>query len=268
MRRFLPLAFSALAACSSESSGTGVPTTTDTGVTINDTSTPTDTAMTTDTGTTIEDSTTPTDTGVVDSATADTTVADSTPPTDTAMTADSGPGDIGKARIHEVYIDRNLEGDKVEYVEIAAPAGTPLQALWLRAIDSKGTPIFNLPVGATGDKVGAKGLWVVGTIGITAVDKVYSLSEWGFPNDGGSIQLTRSDGIVVALVDVVGYGGAPATTATEPKKTIEGTAATLPASGSTKKTIGRKSVPGDTDDNLSDFCVMTATPGAANGSCL
>lgn len=204
------------------------------------------------------------DTGAIDSvvmeSAVDTAVVD-------APSVDSGPPDIAKARIHEVYVDRALEGDKVEYVEISAPAATPLENLWLRVLDKAGAPVLELRVADAGAKMNASGLWVVGTIGITKVDKSYSLSAWGLPNDGGSIQLLRKD-LASTLVDVVGYGAAAATGTADPKKTVEGTAAALPASDSTKKTIGRKSVPGDTDNNGTDFCVMAATPGAANGPCL
>jgi hypothetical protein len=203
-----------------------------------------------------------------DSTTADTSSADSAVD---AATKDAGAPDAASAsgaRIHEVYVDRNLEGDKVEFVEIAAPPGTPLENLWLRVLDKTGAPVFNLRVADAGKAMTAKGYWVVGT-SFSASDKPYALSEWGLPNDGGSIQLNRLDGAVTTLVDVVGYGAVPTTTSVSaPTRLVEGTGATLPASGSTGKTIGRTSMPGDTDDNAKDFCVMTATPGAANVACL
>ncbi len=209
----------------------------------------------------VDSGTPPADTMVADTTAADTTAADTfTPP------ADTGPGDVAKARIHEIYVDRALEGDKVEFVEISAPPNTPLDNLWLRHIDDKGVPVFELRVADAGAKMKASGLWVVGTSFVT-VDKAHPLSAWGLTGAGGSVQLLRKD-IAMSLVDVVGYGGAPASTATAPTKTIEGSAASIAASGSTGKTIGRKSVPGDTDNNSADFCVMNATPGAANGACL
>lgn len=219
------------------------------------------------------DTSSPADSGAADSGAADSTTSDATSgdtatsDTATSETSSSDGGSASAARIHEVYVDRNLEGDKVEFVEIAAPAGTPLDALWLRVFDKTGALVFNLRVADTGVTMKSSGYWVVGT-SWTAPDKTYSLTEWGLPNDGGSIQLNRLDGATNTLIDVVGYGTTPtSTSASDPKKLVEGTAATLPASGSTNKTIGRKSVPGDTDDNATDFCVMTATPGAANGSC-
>jgi hypothetical protein len=231
-----------------------------------------------DSSTTPTDSGTPVDSSVeeggleldsaIDSGVDSATPPDTTPPGDTFVPPmDTGPGDVGKARIHEVYVDRNLEGDKVEFVEIAAPVGTPLENLWLRHIDDKGAAIFELRVADAGMKMKASGFWVVGTSFVTAVDKTHPLTAWGLTNAGGSIQLLRKD-IAMTVVDVVGYGTAPATAAMDPKKTIEGTAAALPASGSTGKTIGRKAVPGDTDNNSTDFCTMAATPGAANGACL
>lgn len=127
--------------------------------------------------------------------------------------------------------------------------------------------MFELRVADAGGKMSASGYWVVGTATVSKVDKTYSLSQWGLTNAGGSVQLLRRD-IAAPPLDVVGYGMAPAAATLDPKKTIEGSAAALPASGSTGKTIGRKSVPGDTDNNSADFCVMNATPGAANGACL
>jgi len=192
-----------------------------------------------------------------------------TPPdTSVADTPADAPLSPSNARINEVYIDRDFEGDLVEWVEIAAPPNTPLDALWIRVIDKGGAPVFNLPVADGGAKMKPSGLWVVGSNAVAKADKGYDpIKIWGLPNDGGSIQLTRNDGVAIQLVDVVGYGTAPASTATEPKKTIETAPAALPPARVTKTTIGRKSVPGDTDDNSKDFCVMAATPGVANGSC-
>ncbi|MBI2392834.1 MAG: hypothetical protein HYV09_24830 [Deltaproteobacteria bacterium] len=195
-------------------------------------------------------------------------VADDAASADTADVADAGSLSPSRARINEVYVDRYFEGDVVEWVEITAPPATPIDALWIRVIDKAGAPVLNLRVADAGTKMKTSGLWVVGSEAVAKVDKAYDpKTTWGLPNEGGSIQLTRNDGVVIELVDVVGYGTAPASTATEPKKTIETAAAALPTSGSTGKTIGRKSVPGDTDDNSKDFCVMSATPGAPNGAC-
>lgn len=197
-----------------------------------------------------------------------------TPPADTSSggdtftpPVDAGPGDIAKARVHEIYINRAVEGDKVEFVEIAAPPNTPLENLWLRHIDDKGAVVFDLPIADAGQKMHASGFWVVGTSFLLKVDKTHPLASWGLTGAGGSVQLLRKD-IADSVVDVVGYGGAPAAATIDPKKTIEGTAASIAAGGSTGKTIGRKSIPGDTDNNSADFCVMNATPGAANGACL
>lgn len=221
------------------------------------------------------DTTSPVDSGAADSGAADSTTTDATSSdtsasdTATSDTASTDGGSPGAARIHEVFVDVGIAGDNTEWIEIAAPAGTAIDALWLRVLDKTGAVKFNKPVANAGAKMKSSGFWVVGGALATSTDKFYTLTDgWGLPSEGGSIQLTRNDGVAIELVDVVGYGTAPtSTTASEPKKLVEGTAAALPASGSTNKTIGRKSVPGDSDDNASDFCVMTATPGAANGSC-
>jgi len=270
MRRLLLALFasSALAACGSDDAAS---TASDTGADVDYGDGPITTRPDDGVDTAITDSGTDsgTDTGGADGAGSDSAVTDSAT-TDSAST-DTGSSDTGAAsaaHIHEVYVDRNLEGDKVEFVEIAAPSGAPIDGLWLRVFDKTGAPVFNLRVADAGVKMKSSGYWVVGTSWVSP-DKTYSLSEWGLPNDGGSIQLNRLDGATNVLVDVVGFGTAPtSTTASDPKTLVEGTAAALPGSGSTNKTIGRKSVPGDTGNNATDFCVMTATPGAANGACL
>ncbi|MBI2390715.1 MAG: hypothetical protein HYV09_14090 [Deltaproteobacteria bacterium] len=208
------------------------------------------------------------DTASLDTAAGDTASADTA--SGDAPVAETGTdgGSPSAARIHEAYVDRAIEGDGVEYVEIRAPAGTPIGGLWLRVLDKTGTPYFNLRVADAGTNMKSSGYWVVGWEFADKSDKGYKLSEWGLPADGGSIQLVRYDGATPVLIDVVGYGTAPSATSTEPKKTLEGTAAALPSGGSTGKSIGRKSVPGDSDDNATDFCVMSSTPGAANGACL
>ncbi|MGZ3474566.1 MAG: hypothetical protein ACXWUG_09840 [Polyangiales bacterium] len=184
--------------------------------------------------------------------------------------ASDAPATPSSARIHEVYSDRNLEGDAKEFVEISGPEGIALDALHLRVIKPDGSVAFDLAVADAGAKMPASGFWVVGG-SAASTNKSYSISapdNWGLPNDSGAIQLTRNDGAIVELVDVVAYGTAPATPTGEPKAVVEGVPAALPAAGSTGKTFGRKSVPGDTNDNGTDFCVMNATPKAANGACL
>ena len=129
-----------------------------------------------------------------------------------------------------------------------------------REPSDKNTQSLTRPVSAT----------MVGQLSasITNVNKVYSLSQFGMQNSGGSVQLTDDAVSATTIVDVVGYGTVAAMATTDPKQTTEGTSATIPASGSTGKTIGRKAVPGDSNNNSTDFCVMNQTPGAANGSCL
>jgi hypothetical protein len=184
--------------------------------------------------------------------------------------ASDAPATPSSARIHEIYSDRNLGGDAKEFVEIAGPAGIALDVLHLRAVKPDGSIAFDLAVGAAGAKMPASGFWVVGGAA-ASTDKSYSIAtpdNWGLPNDSGAVQLVRTDGESPELVDVVAYGTAPATPVTEPKKVVENVPATLPTSGSSDKSIGRKSVPGDTNDNGADFCVQASTPKAANGACL
>jgi hypothetical protein len=183
---------------------------------------------------------------------------------------DAGPTGLAAARINEVLVDRNLAGDATEFVEISGPEGIALDKLHLRAVKPDGSIAFDLAVGDAGAKMPASGLWTVGGAGALP-NKSYSIAgpdNWGLSNDSGAIQLTRVDGVAVELLDVVAYGVAPMTPTTEPKKVVEDVPAALPTSGSTNKSIGRKSVPGNTDHNGGDFCVQTATPKAANGACL
>jgi hypothetical protein len=180
---------------------------------------------------------------------------------------DAGPMGLAAARINEIFVDRNLAGDNTEYVEISGPEGIALDKLRLRAVKPDGSIAFDVAVADAGATMPASGRWVVGGT-LATTDKSYSIATWGIPNDSGAIQLERTDGIAVELLDVVAYGVAPMTPTTEPKTVVEDVPAALPPSGSTNKSIGRKSVPGDTDHNGADFCVQTASPKAANGACL
>lgn len=237
----------------------------DTGTT--DTASPADTSISVDSGDPMFDTGAPADT---------TTPADTNMPADTSTPADTMVSDVplgdggppGSVRIHEVYIDRNLEGDVVEFIEVSGAPGTSIGTLWIRALKADGSAYWKLRVADSGAKIGASGFWVIGTAGITNVNKVYTLAQFGLDNGGGSIQLTDDAVSATTAIDTLGYGTVVAMAATDPKPTTEGTAAALPASGSTGKTIGRKTVPGDSNNNSADFCVMNATPGAANGSCL
>jgi len=196
--------------------------------------------------------------------------ADTMTPVDTMMPdvplGDGGPPN--SVRIHELKIDRAIEGDRVEFIELSGAPGTNIGTLWIRALKADGTNYWKLRVADTGTKMPASGLWVIGTATISRVNKIYSLTEFGLENDGGSVQLTDDAVSSTTLVDVVGYGGVVAMASTDPKQTYEGTSAMIPASGSTGKSIGRKSVPGDSNNNRNDLCVQNETPGLANGACL
>jgi len=192
------------------------------------------------------------------------------PPADTMM-PDAPLGDGGppnSVRIHEVKVARAGEGDSVEFLELSGAPGTNIGTLWIRALRANGTNYWKLKVADTGTKMPASGLWVIGTLGIARVNKVYPLDDFGFENDGGSIQLTDDAVSATTIVDVVGYGSIVAMASTDPKQTYEVAPAPLPMSGSTGKSFGRKSVPGDTNNNSTDFCPQNETPGLPNGSCL
>lgn len=223
------------------------------------------------------------DTGTVEETAVDSTASEASSETSTDgstsdgatdgatdSATDAGPMGLAAARINEVLVDRALAGDATEFVEISGPEGIALDKLHLRAVKPDGSIAFDLAVGDAGAKMPASGFWTVG--GAAALpNKSYSIAgpdNWGLSSDSGAIQLTRIDGAVVELIDVVAYGVAPMTPTSEPKKVVEDVPAALPPSGSTNKTIGRKSIPGNTDHNGADFCVQTASPKAANGACL
>lgn len=179
--------------------------------------------------------------------------------TDTAADVGVGPSAI---RIGEVRVDVAVEGSKVEFVELRGPAGTPVNGLTLRVVSASGA-VKSFSVGGAGDKTKASGLWVVGLASLPEADKGFLLSDgWDLP-DSGALQLL---GPGDTLLDVVAWTAVPTAPSSAPTKVVEGTAAVkLPAGGTTGKSIGRTGA--DTDDNAKDFCIMSQSPGAANGAC-
>lgn len=179
----------------------------------------------------------------------------------TDAASDAAPGPSG-VRIGEVRVDVAVEGSKVEFVELRGAPSTPVGTLTLRVISASGA-VKSFAVGGAGDKTKASGLWVVGLASLPEADKGFLLSDgWDLP-DSGALQLV---GPGDALLDVVAWTAIPTAPTTAPTKVVEGTkAVTLPAGGTTGKSIGRTGA--DTDDNAKDFCVMAQTPGAANGAC-
>ncbi|MBK7395788.1 MAG: hypothetical protein IPJ34_05650 [Myxococcales bacterium] len=185
---------------------------------------------------------------------------------DSASDAATDVADVGTGpsaiRIGEVRVDVAVEGSKVEFVELRGPAGTPVNGLTLRVISASGA-VKSFSVGNAGDKTKASGLWVVGLASLLEADKGFLLSDgWDLP-DSGALQLV---GPGDALLDVVAWTAIPTAPSSAPTKVVEGTAAVkLPTGGTTGKSIGRTGA--DTDDNAKDFCILSQTPGAANGPC-
>lgn len=173
-------------------------------------------------------------------------------------------------RISEVYVDRGSGGSQSEYVELRAPEGTPVDDLFLRLVDSNGTPTPQaFDVGVSGAKIGATGTWVIGGALVSGrVDRIVTNPQgWGIDTKG-AVQLLR--GANREVLDVVGWttdpdGGVVPQPVLPPKSTGEGKPYVLPAVGTSS--FGRRPNDPDTDDNRADFCTMAQTPGAANGAC-
>jgi hypothetical protein len=200
--------------------------------------------------------------------------------TDAPDAADAEGGGVSNdapaplARIEEVYADRFLDGDKSEYVEIGAAAGTPLDALRLRLVDANGAVSYDVAVGDAGATMPSSGLWVVGASCWTTsgfcpahVDQTYSITTWGLSGDLGAVQLVKVDGAgAYELLDVVAWGGAPPAPATPPTKVVDGSPA--PKSDARGHAIGRRPGVATSHDDAIDFCLMSSSAGAPNGACL
>lgn len=184
--------------------------------------------------------------------------------------ADVDPGDaaVGSLAINEVFVGDGGTGDPNRYVELRAPSGTPLAGLKLRLIKSDGSVAYTVDVSSGGATMPGKGLWVVGGGLVSGVDEAYTAAAWGLSSSGGAVQLVRVVDGGFELVDVMGYGPAPASApATDPKATVEGSTA-VPIPNLTGRSMGRRPAAADTNDNAADFCTQAVSPGAANGACL
>ncbi|MEB2323841.1 MAG: hypothetical protein OZ921_15115, partial [Sorangiineae bacterium] len=175
--------------------------------------------------------------------------------------------------INELYVDRALQGDSVEWVEIAGPFQTALGGLRLRhyRFDDPGvTLVFDLPLGDAGDQIPSSGLWTVGGLMSEAMNRTYAIGapdHFGLDGTGGMLQLYRaSDGV---LLDAVGYGTARSVDApSAPTTTMFGSAAPLPAGGEKNQSLARR--PGaSAHDNAADYCLQAPSANAPNGdACL
>ena len=183
--------------------------------------------------------------------------------------SDAGPDapSVNDVRINEVLFTM---GSNNEYVELRGAPGTPLDTLVLRFVQNTST-IGPFTVGSPGAVMPADGLWVVGGALVSNVDQIHLITGpngWDVPNGKGAVQLYVVG--ATTTIDVLGYwdvadastGNAPP--ATDPKTTWEGKPATSPATNG--PSLGRKTGAPDTNANNVDFCVMTATPGTANGT--
>lgn len=220
------------------------------------------------------------DSAIVDSG-LDSSSVDSSKPdgsTDSALdTASDSPTDASPPsliHISEVYVDLALQGDRYEWIEIAAPPGTALDDFMIRHYQWSSASLptvlkFDLPIASAGTVMSSKGLWVVGGQLASYTDRSYSIAKpdnWGIDGTAGFIQLYRIAG--QELVDTIGYGKAQAATApVAPFALMFGSPAALGLSGSTNQSTGRKTGPSVGNNSL-DFCPQSPTPGTANGPCL
>ncbi len=192
--------------------------------------------------------------------------------TDTASAADTATDAAapGGPKVHEVFCnDFATTGARAAYIEISAPPGTPLAALHIRTIKSTGAVAGDWPITTVaGTVMPASGLWVVGgqLVGVT-IDQEYDIfgaDSWDVPCTG-AVQLNDHSAVAVRNLDVVGYGSV-ANPTTAPTAISEG--GVLAPTSTSGKSIGRKSVPGDTNNNANDFCNMNKSPRQANDACL
>ena len=146
-----------------------------------------------------------------------------------------------------------------EFVEIVNPTDSAIDAGGYRVAyrSSSGTSdtvLATLPLGTT---IAAHGFYLLGGAGYSgshAADQSFSA---GLASTGGGVGIRDTDG---ALVDSVAYG-------TATNAFVEGTvAAAPPTAAAPGKSAGRQPDGHDTDNNSTDFTVLTApTPGTTNG---
>mgnify|MGYP001156628004 CR=1 FL=1 len=226
------------------------------------------------------DSPTTSDSSVVDSATSDGSADSSSPdasPVDSSApetAVDSAVDASPPSSIHisEIFVALAMQGNMEEWVEISAPPETKLDGLMLRHYrwESASKPtvaVFDLPIADSGEKMPAKGLWVVGGAMANNTDKFYLASDnFGLADSAGSLQLYRNS--TKELLDAVGYGLAqPAQAPEAPYTTMFLSPAPLGAEGTTDRSTGRRSVSAPANNAL-DFCLQIPTPGSSNASCL
>ncbi len=186
--------------------------------------------------------------------------------------------------INELYVDQLIEGDSIEYVELRAAPGTPVDDLKLRIVFADGMVKYEISVGLPGQKVGPTGLWVVSgnrldklNVSQTRSDRQFGVADpWGL-DVPGAVQVVRG----TTLLDVVGYndapdGGALPQLAQAPKATVEGSPAVAPDNAGVGRfapriAFGRRAPGGvgaaDTNNNAADFCAMEASPGFPQKAC-
>ncbi len=227
----------------------------------------TDATDATDTATTSDGATDGGPDAVSDTS-ADTT-ADAAPDAAKDVSSDAAP--VTAVRVEEIYVDRDISGDAVEYVELRGPVGTSLETLHLRLVDSTGKVTGEVAISGAGAIIPASGLWVVGGASVSKiftaphVDETVGISKWGLDNTAGSVQLVDV-GATTTLLDVLGWGAAIPAPTTAPKATSE--AAPRPLPTAVGHTLGRRPGAADSNDNTADFCEQNGTPGATNGACL
>jgi hypothetical protein len=231
--------------------------------------------------------------GLVEEGPPDVTAADTfTPAADAPSGTDAPSGDAGRdgardgggdgnaadareaglplVKINEVFVDKNLSGDAVEWIELWAPQGTSLAGLRLRLIYAGDAGVkYEVDVSQDGGAM-AGNYWVVGGILATGgtADQEYSIAVWGL-SDVGAIQLVKFDNGNRILLDTVGYGGVVPPLPQPPTATSEGNPFNY--GGNAIRSFGRRvddaGLPVDTQNNAADFCDMSRSFRGQNGQC-
>ena len=166
----------------------------------------------------------------------------------------AAPKDFGGVVINEVLYD-NVGGDTATWLELYGKPGTSLDGLEVVGISgTKGTKTGTLVVEGS---IGADGFFLIvhpeAPAALATLGDLQS-EEVDFQNGPDSIQLTYAGEVLDALAyGTFGEGEVAAG---------EGTPAALAAAG---ESLGRKTDGADTDDNATDFVVMSApSPGQPN----
>lgn len=172
-----------------------------------------------------------------------------------------------RALINEIFVDRQVKGDKYEWVEILTTPGASMKGIKLRYYSVSGgawKQQFDVAIGGDDDVALANGTWSVG--GILSPSKaavsIASPDNWGM-SEAGALQLY--DELKSELLDVVAWGNVPSSNTPE-WPWISGQGASIPfGSGDNTISLARK-LDQNTGDNAADFCIQSTSANKPNNS--